>query len=260
MTAAPAMRSRARGTRRSRAASELVARHDRAPVACSRRSAGESVGLLDERDEARLRRSGGPAGAGGRRRPRRSALRRGTTTGRLPFASATMTEPTPACVTTTRARRIVVDHLLEREEVDELGTRRPERATSARAGRRASSSSGSAPTASQQPVEPGLVRPDADEDHRAPPRRRCRRSACRAGGGELRPLHVAALGDRCDQPVAERGALDPREALDVDDLGPAQPGDPSERHRDAGAGCQHDPWAACRDDAPGDERGCEAGS
>ena len=168
-----------------------------------------------------------------------------------------MTEPTPACVTTTRARRIVSTMLLEREEVDELA--RPARSIARRVAvlddellveRQLRDRA-------QQPVEAGLVRADADEDHAPAEKTLPAKRAPRQRVGELRPLHVAARCDRRDQPVGERRAFDPREALDVDDLRAAQPRDPGERHGDARAGREHDLRPHLADDAPRDDEVAE---
>ena len=182
------MRMRRRRTR------DRVARGS-SEVGCERRSRSGTIGagrlLARERrrrarpgprraSRARRRRSGGRAGAGGRRPPRRTPSGAGTTIGRLPFASATMTEPTPACVTTTRARADRLDHPLEGEEVDDA--RRPARSIARRVpvlDRRAPRRAASSATARSSRSKRASFVPTVTKIMR-PPRRRCRRSARRA--------------------------------------------------------------------------------
>ncbi len=152
-----------------------------------------------------------------------------------------------------------LDHLLEGEEVDELGAGALDRRRVAVLDDELLVERKLRDRA-QQPVEAGLVRADADEDHAPAEKTLPAKRAPRQRLGELGPLHVAPRCDRRDQPVGERRALDPREALDVDDRRAAQPRDPGERHGDAGAGREHDLRPHLADDAPGDERGCGAGS
>ena len=117
------------------------------------------------------------------------ARSRGTTTGRLPFRSAAMIEPTPACSDHDPGAPDVGGELVEREVVD---ARRAARGAPARAvlddellraaeRRRAPAAGG----------RTRFVRPDGDEDHRAA-RRRCRRSG-RAG----RRPRARATARRC---------------------------------------------------------------
>ena len=128
------------------------------------KSLAETVRILDERHEPGFARSGDRAGAGGRRPPRRRPCGAGRRSASCSFARATMIEPTPACVTKARARRIVVF-------ISSNGRKSTTSASGASVADEwpcwttTASSIESAPTAPQQPVEPGLVRPDADEDH-----------------------------------------------------------------------------------------------
>ena len=115
-TRAPIESGVTRFGRHACAAFDAIAQRDRPKVGgeCARRryercrasfgrALREPAGSSAHRDQVRPERGGSPTGPGGRRRPRANAFRRGTTIGRLPFASETITEPTPACVTTTRA-------------------------------------------------------------------------------------------------------------------------------------------------------------
>ena len=75
-----------------------------------------------------------------------------------------MTEPTPACVTTTRARRIV-STISSNERKSTSSAPRLLDAAEWPCWTTSSSSSGELGDRAQQPVEAGFVRADADEDH-----------------------------------------------------------------------------------------------
>src|SRR3954454_12795928 len=55
---------------------------------------------------------------------------------------------------------------------------------------------------------------------------------------EVGPLNEEAVGNGMNQPAGERGPLDPREALDVDDAGPEQTTDVAERDGHSGTGSE----------------------
>ena len=169
------------------AASELALGTIAAGCCSPASAAAEPVRRLDERDEPRR---GEPSAElqlvvvdGLAEAPSGAARRPGACRSR----ARPCTEPTPAWVTTTRARADRLDHLLEREEVDELGAGRLDRERVAVLDRRAPRRAGSSATARRSRSKRASFVPTLTKIMR-PPRRRCRRSA-RAGSASASSGH-----------------------------------------------------------------------
>ena len=180
------------------------------------------------------------------------------TIGRRPWRRASMIEPTPAWQTNTRALAHLLGELVEGQEVDPLAA--PVRhargavldeqllvAAELRAARTSRSKG-----CSLVPMVTRIIGP----------RTGCRRSGCGRAEGSASSGHCAYMlrGDRRDHARAQRQALDPRDALDVDRRDPQQLADPGERDGDAGAR-REDRRRPLARAAPGTRAGgCAAGS
>ena len=132
-------------------------------ASCRRPARPRVDGVLGKCHQAALCQASEGARAGDRRRARRVGLgSRDQRSAACPWR-AIMTEPTPACVTTTRARRTLAD---ERRTAGSRASPRAGAARTGRAGRRAPRRREVCDRLDHA-VEGRLVRADGDEDHGA---------------------------------------------------------------------------------------------